>query len=108
MQKLDRLGWAAGASFVSHGVRLGIRTNSPSVLDAVPAYLPPGAEPAADTIVDRLYSLRIGGEGARPGIRSFHLLYGGIARLARSHELIDVLASLESDAHTFVAEACPD
>ena len=33
MQKLDRLGWAAGICFVSYGLRIGIRSNEPEVLD---------------------------------------------------------------------------
>ncbi len=46
MQKIDRLGWAAGTCFVSFGVRLGIRVNEPEVLLRIPQYLPPGVRPA--------------------------------------------------------------
>ena len=33
MEQINRLGWAAGMSFVSYGLRIGIRANKPEVLD---------------------------------------------------------------------------
>ena len=36
MEKIDRLGWAAGISFVSYGLRIGIRVSSPEVLNRLP------------------------------------------------------------------------
>ena len=52
MEKLDRLGWAAGLRFVSHGVRIGIRVNDPGALEQVGAHLPPHWKPSASPIVD--------------------------------------------------------
>src|SRR5437773_2030481 len=103
MAKLDRLGWAAGTSFVSHGVRIGIRATQPAVLEQLPDYLPPGWKPGASRVVDRLYSLKAGG-AARPGIRNFHLLYMGSTRLARTMDLDEVFEALDFDLQLYVAE----
>jgi len=102
-ERLDRLGWAAGLAFVSHGTRLGVRVNDPDVLGRVAGLLPPGWEAADSTLVDGLYSLKVAAPGASPGVRRYHLLYGGVARLARTLDLDEALAVLESDLHAQVA-----
>jgi hypothetical protein len=104
MAKLDRLGWAAGISLVSYGVRIGIRTNEPEVLEQVRPLLPPGWKPAPAPVVDWLYSLRVGGERRSPSVRSYHLLYAGSQRLARSMELHDLFEPLENHVQLLVAE----
>jgi hypothetical protein len=35
MQKIDRLGWAAGLSFTAYGVRIGIRVTKAAVLQQI-------------------------------------------------------------------------
>ncbi len=102
-ERLDRLGWAAGLAFVSHGARLGVRVNDPDVLGRVADLLPPGWEPADSPQVDWLYSLKVAAPGASPGVRRYHVLYGGVAQLARTHDLDAALAALESDLHAQVA-----
>jgi hypothetical protein len=104
MQKIDRLGWAAGISFVSYGLRIGIRTNQPEVLEQVRPLLPPGWKPAPSPMVDYLYSLRVGRAGRSRNVRSYHLLYGGPKRLARSLQLEELYEPLESELQLFVAE----
>lgn len=104
METLDRLGWAAGMSFVAHGLRIGIRMNDFQLLDALPHRLPPGWRPASSNVVDRLYSLIAGGDGARSGVRRYNLLYVGPARIARSMSLDEVLDRLEEDVRLYVAE----
>jgi len=103
MQKIDRLGWAAGLCFTSYGLRIGIRVNQPEVLEQLTEYLPPGWKPSAARVVDRLYSLKIGGS-VRPGIRNFHLLYTGPSRLARTMVLEGILEALDFDLQLYVAE----
>src|SRR5262249_36872029 len=103
MAKIDRLGWAAGVSFVSHGVRFGVRVNEPGVLPAVRDRLPPGWKPAASSVVEGLYSLRVAGSGARAGVRHFNLLYAGNARVARALDLDEVLQALEESLDASVA-----
>ena len=78
MAKIDRLGWVAGFSFVSHGVRIGVRVNKPEVLESLVELLPEGWKPSKHKTVEQLYSLKVGGVGARPHIRQFNLLYANL------------------------------
>jgi hypothetical protein len=107
MRKIDRLGWAAGLAFINHGVRVGVRVSSPDhdVLERVVACCPPACKPTRSPVVEFLYSLRIGGPDPRPGIRHFHLLYGGSSRLARTTDTEEAFAALESDLAYLVAYA---
>ncbi len=104
MDKLDHLEWVAGLAFVSHGLHIGIRTNEPHALDQIADFLPPQRKPAASPIVDRLYSLILGGPGVTPSVRRFKLLYGDHTRLARSRDSDAVFAALEADLQLYVAE----
>ena len=103
MQKVDRLGWAAGFAIKSYGVRIGIRSNDPSCFKRVRNHLPHGWEQNSSPVVDRLYSFLIGGT-PRANVRSFNLLYGDHIRLARSLEVGQVFERFESDLRLFVAE----
>src|SRR5439155_21927898 len=104
MQKIDRLGWADGICFTSYGLRIGIRVNDPAVLAQLPDHLPPGWKPAQSPIVDRLYSLRVGGAGHSATIRRFNMLYVGAGRLARTAEIDELFEPLENDLQMIVAE----
>ncbi len=104
MHKVDRLGWADGLSIHAFGRRIGVRTNEPAVLQRVHELLPPGWEPCGSPLVDRLFSLRIGGAVRDSGVRHFHLLYDGFTLLARSFHLDVVLRALEAHMHLYVGE----
>ncbi len=97
MDKLDRLGWAAGISFTAFGVRIGVRVSAAELLDPLVAHLPAGWRPAPSNPVERLYSLIGGGIGPRANVRRLHLLFGDSQRLARSRNLDELLEALESD-----------
>src|SRR5262249_1692380 len=103
MQKLDRLGWAAGISFTAFGARIGIRVSEPEILKRLPEYLPPSGKPSAARGVDQPYSARVGGAGPRDGVRHYHLIYGGPERLVRTTEIDAALEALEADIHLYVA-----
>ena len=105
MAKLDRLGWAGGISFTSYGLRIGIRVNDLSVMDRVLSVLPPSWKPARSAVVDRLYSVRVGGAGARSNVRRFHLAYDSAWRLARTMDLDQVFDHLENAVQLHVAAA---
>jgi len=107
MEKLDRLGWAAGIAFTAYGVSVGVRVSDPSVLEPVRALLPPGWKPAGKPMVRRLYSLIVGGPTARPGVRRFNLLYSDAARLVRTHDLEETLGQLELDLELYIADRAP-
>lgn len=104
MEKLDRLGWAAGVAFTSYGVRVGVRANRRDVLDRVLDCFPPGWKPAVSPLVERLYSVIAGDD--RPGgrTRRLSLVYGNLDRLARTAFLDEAIESLESDLQVYIAE----
>ncbi|HEY8205383.1 MAG TPA: hypothetical protein VIF81_11695, partial [Pyrinomonadaceae bacterium] len=109
MEKIDRLGWAAGISFASYGVRVGVRANSPLALRLARDYLPPGWKTSSSLLVDRLYSLILRSNGDAPRVmRRFNLLYGDIARLARTTDSEEALEVLASDLQRYVAEMAID
>lgn len=104
MEKIDRLGWAAGESVVSYGWRIGVRTSAKAILPRLLERLPPGVREAPGPVVHRLYSFVLGGSGSQPGLRRFHLLYAGSVQIARTFELEEALAAFESDVRLYVAE----
>jgi hypothetical protein len=97
MAKIDRLGWAAGFSFISHGVRIGVRVNKPEVLETLAKLLPEGWKPSKHKVVEQLYSLKVGGISARPNLRQFNLLYGNLNKLARTMSLDEVFETFRKD-----------
>jgi hypothetical protein len=105
MRKLDRLGWAAGLTFKSYGVRFGVRADDPTVLARLAEFLPPGTHEAPPGIVERLYSIRTGVGVERRGVRRFNLLYADHVRRARAVDLEELFERFESDLQLFVAEA---
>ena len=92
---------------VVYGLRIGIRVTSPEMLDDLRAGLPPGWRTAPCRIVDRMYSLVVGGPGPRPGVRRFHVLYADARRVARSTDAHDVVKALGSGLEQYVAEEAP-
>jgi hypothetical protein len=65
--------------------------------------LPHGCKVIPSAVVDRVYSIRIGG-----GSRRSSALYGDDVRLIRSVDIDDVFDRLESDLRLFVAELAHD
>jgi hypothetical protein len=103
MEKLDRLGWAAGLSFLSHGVRIGIRVNNPEALQRVAERVPAHGQPCAAPFVDELCSLLVAGSAGSPGVRRYNLLYWGSGRIARTLDEEDVFQQLESLLHFIIS-----
>src|SRR5713101_8744095 len=95
MEKLDRLGWAAGLTVAAYGVRIGIRTNRPDVLDRVAGLMPPGSKRVPGTLADRILSLTVGGHDPERRIRRFHLLYSDALPVARTHDLDEAFTRLQ-------------
>jgi hypothetical protein len=105
MEKIDRLGWAAGISFESYGVRVGVRANNRDALRAAQEYFPPGWKCMPVTVVEKLYSLVLNeNREERRGVRRFNLLYGDITRLARTRDSDELLDLFASDLHLHIAE----
>lgn len=114
MDKIDRLVWAVEASFLIHGVRVGIRANNSAALERMAQLLPPGGKVSTVSIVQRLYSALLYEESAlrsesapRSGTRPLNLLYGNWERLARARKPEAVLEAFEEDVQLYVAEHAP-
>ena len=104
MQKLDRLGWAAGIAFRSFGLRLGVRVTDAHVMDQVLERLPPGWKPAASPIVDHLFSLIIGGADSNSKIQRFSLVYYDTIRLAKWKDSDLALNAFDGELLRLVAD----
>ena len=103
MEKIDRLGWAAGTAFAAYGTRIGVRVNQPDVLERLEKVFPPGWKPTRSPVVDHMYSLLSGRNDPKSRIRRFNLLYSESVRVARSMDLGEVIQAFESDLQSFVA-----
>jgi hypothetical protein len=108
MQKIDRLGWAAGVCMEAYGLKIGVRVNAPDVPADVLDCLPPGWRPLDTPFVDYLLSLRLGGPGPRPGSKNYYLLHGGLTQLARTLDRAVALAALENELQRYVATNARD
>jgi hypothetical protein len=104
MQKVDRLGWAVGFALKTYGLSIGIRANDPAGLIQVCQHLPHEWKTTPAPVVDRLYSIIVGGHGPKQNVRRFNLLYADHNRIARSTELDAIFERLESDLRITVAE----
>ena len=104
MEKIDRLGWAAGMAFVSYGLRIGIRVSSPEVMDRIEEVLPPAAKPARGPRVGYLYSLVVSGTKVGSNVRRFNILYADTVQLERTKDTDQVLETLERELQLYVAE----
>jgi hypothetical protein len=97
--RLERVAWRAGTCVEAHGVRLGLRTNAPSVLGELRRCLPPGWRPRRSARVDELFSIWVDPDsGGRPS-----RVYVGARRRVRTRDLGHALAVLESELRQSVA-----
>jgi hypothetical protein len=101
LDKLNRLAWSEGTCIEAYGLRLGIRTNRPEVLQDLEPRLPPGWKPSAGPRVDRLFSAWLGARDAR--VKRYHLIYAGILRRARTLDYEEALATLEAEIRQSLA-----
>lgn len=107
MDKLDRLGWAAGIAFQVFGVRIGIRVNDPLVVEAILSRVPNGWTQLQSTEVDRLYSV-ITPVGRQRNMRHLCVLYGDHTRLSRTQGMQYLLDHFESDLDFHIAANSQD
>jgi len=88
--------WTAQRSILVYGVRIGLRTNRPEALERFADYLPPLWKPASTSVVDRLFSLRIG--------NSTHALFEDDEMAVKSRSLKIVFEDFETRLKIYVAE----
>ncbi|HQP88450.1 MAG TPA: hypothetical protein PLL76_19550 [Thermoanaerobaculia bacterium] len=104
MQKIDRLGWAAGFSFRAYGLLIGVRASRADVLADLRSCLPFGAEITDEVEVDYLYSIIAGGPDERGRVRRFHIVYADAVQLGRSTSWDALLEAFATDLELFVGE----
>jgi hypothetical protein len=97
--RIDRLGWRAGTCFDAYGLRVGVRTNAPAVLDRLGPHLPPGWRACASPLVDEIFSVWVDPGGTRRPSR----VYAGRSRRVRTADLAHAFAVLESEIRQRVA-----
>lgn len=107
MEKIDRLGWAAGIAFQAFGLRIGIRMSDPSILEAVLSRVPVGWTWSQSAVVDRLYSI-VTPLIQRHNLRHLCVLYGDHTRLIRTERIDNLLDSFESDLDLHIAANSQD
>lgn len=107
MEKVDRLGWAAGVSVRCQGVKVGVRVNDPDLIPEIVARLPPGSKPTEGP-VDMLYSILNGDASSslsgRRGVKRFHLVYAMAARIARTRHMHEALEIYRQEIQLLVAQ----
>jgi hypothetical protein len=100
----------------AHGLRVGVRTNEPSVLEGIERHFPAGWKPLPAGPVNRQYSLkvtpapsvgRISNPSHLSGCARRYLLLRGAQKLVETGTLGEVLQSLEYDLEIYVAERAP-
>lgn len=101
---LGQSGWAAGASIVACGIRVGIRTNKPEFLDGLLSMAPNIWRPSSGSVVERVFSLAVGTAGLRKNGRSPHTLYEDDQMVAHSDDLDSVLETFETQLKMYLAE----
>ncbi len=97
--RIDRLGWSAGTCFDAYGLRVGVRTNAPGLLEQLESHLPPGWRASTSPLVDEIFSLWVDPGGTSRPSR----VYAGRRRRARTADLAQALAVLESEIRQCVA-----
>ncbi len=104
MLRLDSLPWVAGISFLSFGVRIGIRSTSADLLEQILPLLPPARKIVSRPVVDRLYSLATI-EPSHSNTGETHVLYGDGRTLIRTANLASLLDTLEGDLNFNLAKS---
>ena len=103
-EKLNKLEWCDRFAITSYGVNLGVRVNDPALLPMLRERLLRDAEASDADVVDRYFSVILGGEVEGTRISKYHLLYANHTLLARSLKLEEVLEAFESWFRLGVAE----
>jgi hypothetical protein len=107
LEEASRQGWSAGRSIIAFGIRIGVRTNRPDMLEKLLALIPYVWKPCSGPVVERLFSLRFGTMGMRRNGRSPHTLYEDSRVVDSSADLDWVLESFERQVKIYLAEMAP-
>jgi hypothetical protein len=103
-ENLNKLQWCNGFAITSYGVDLGVRVSDPALLPMLRERLPRDAKLSNADVVERYFSVILGGKVEGSRTRKYHLLYANHSLLARSFKLEEVLDAFESWFRLSVAE----
>jgi hypothetical protein len=103
MQKVNRLGWTVGQTFLAYGERFGVRSNSLDVMRTLVSLLPPGTRECRSQKVERVFSVLHGGPSRGGPVKRFHIAYTNEMKFARDLDLETVYEKFESEVHLHVA-----
>jgi len=103
IRALDQLEWKSGLAVTSHGVRLGVRTDSAELMTELRSRLPPDARPVTSPIVDQLYSIVSGGAMPDSRVQRLYVGYSGTEQFARTPDRSDALDLFEATVRFEVA-----
>lgn len=104
IEGLGHSGWAARTSIVACGLRVGIRTNKPELLDRFLAMAPSIWKPSSSSVAEHVFSLAVGTAGLRKNGRLSHQLYEDDQMVANSNDLDSVLDTFETQLKMYLAE----
>jgi hypothetical protein len=90
-----------------YGLRVGVRTNVPGALEALPRHLPIGWQALPGGALDRWYALHDRNAGAA-GAPPLYVLEQGGRQLVQSEELSATWQSFEYELELYVVEHSPD
>lgn len=88
--------WPAIQTIQLFGLRIGIQTNQPQLMPRLADYFPPLWQPSSTTVVDRIFSLRIG--------KTNHTVFEDHEQGLKARSLKRVLEDFERRLKMYVAE----
>jgi hypothetical protein len=104
LEEAETVDWKARRSIVACGVRVGIQTNEPKVLDRLLSLAPPIWKPSLSPRVERQFSLMVGTMGLRKNGRSLHHLYEDRQLVASTTDVDSILEILQAQLKLYLAE----
>ena len=99
-----RSSWIAARSLVAYGVRVGIQTNKPRILDSLLARIPNIWRPSSWSPLERVFSVRVGTTGLRKRGPVAHQLFEDQQIVANSTDLDLILEAFDKQLKIYVAE----
>jgi hypothetical protein len=96
--------WIAGKALVAYGVRVGVRSNNPELLDKLLTLLTPIWRPSPVLSVERLFSLQVGTPSALDSGFTPHRLFEDQEFVAMGRNSEEALEMMESQLKLYMAE----
>jgi hypothetical protein len=102
MEKIDRLGWAAGVAFDAYGLKLGVRVNHESALDRALAALPYGWRHMSSPYVDNVFSVIHARNAPEARIKRYNVVYSGGSQIVKTLDEEKAFRELQESVEAWV------